>query len=163
MPSLLIRNADWIATQNEKREVIRNASILIRDGVITEIGNRVQSADAEIDGKGKIALPGLINTHTHLSMTLFRGFADDMLLQDWLQKKIWPLEAKHTDETCYFGALLGSAEMIMSGTTTLMDMYFHMDKVAKAVNESGLRGFLSHGLIDFFDQAKARLEQDSTH
>jgi len=162
MPSLLIRNADWIATQNEKREVIRNASILIRDGVITEIGNRVQSADAEIDGKGKIALPGLINTHTHLSMTLFRGFADDMLLQDWLQKKIWPLEAKHTDETCYFGALLGSAEMIMSGTTTLMDMYFHMDKVAKAVNESGLRGFLSHGLIDFFDQAKARLEQDST-
>lgn len=163
MGSLLIKNADWINTQNEKREVLRNASILVRDGVIKEVGKTsVGSADVEIDAKGKIALPGLINTHTHLSMTLFRGFADDMLLQDWLQKKIWPLEAKHTDETCYFGALLGSAEMIMSGTTSFVDMYFHMEHVAEAVAEAGLRGFLSYGVIDLFDQAKARKEQDST-
>jgi 5-methylthioadenosine/S-adenosylhomocysteine deaminase len=163
MPSLLIKNADWIVTQNEKRDVLRNASIFIRDGVIQEVGNvSVGSADVELDGKGKIALPGLINTHTHLSMTMFRGFADDMLLQDWLQKKIWPLEAKHTDETCYFGALLGSAEMIMSGTTSFVDMYFHMEAVAKAVGESGLRGFLSYGMIDQFDQSKAQLEQEKT-
>lgn len=163
MASLLIKNADWINTQNEKREVLRNASILVRDGVIKEVGKTgVESTDVEIDAKGKIALPGLINTHTHLSMTLFRGFADDMLLQDWLQKKIWPLEAKHTDETCYFGALLGSAEMIMSGTTSFVDMYFHMEHVAEAVAEAGLRGFLSYGVIDLFDQAKARKEQDST-
>lgn len=162
MPSILIKNADWLVTQNDKREVLRNASILIRDGVIAEVGKTVESADVELDAKGKIALPGLINAHTHLSMTLFRGFADDMFLQDWLQNKIWPLEAKHTDETCYFGALLGSAEMIMSGTTTLMDMYFHMESVARAVSESGLRGFLSYGLIDFFDEAKARKEQEST-
>jgi 5-methylthioadenosine/S-adenosylhomocysteine deaminase len=163
MPSLLIKNVDWITTQNEKRDVLRNASILIREGVIEEVGNvSVRSADVELDGKGKIALPGLINTHTHLSMTMFRGFADDMLLQDWLQKKIWPLEAKHTDETCYFGALLGSAEMIMSGTTSFVDMYFHMEAVAKAVGESGLRGFLSYGIIDQFDQSKARMEQENT-
>ncbi len=163
MPSLLIKNADWITTQNENRDVLRNASILIRDGVIEEVGSTsVGSADVELDAKGKIALPGLINTHTHLSMTMFRGFADDMLLQDWLQKKIWPLEAKHTDETCYFGALLGSAEMIMSGTTTLVDMYFHMEAVAKAVGESGLRGFLSYGIVDQFDQAKARQERENT-
>jgi 5-methylthioadenosine/S-adenosylhomocysteine deaminase len=95
-------------------------------------------------------------------MTMFRGFADDMLLQDWLQKKIWPLEAKHTDETCYFGALLGSAEMIMSGTTSFVDMYFHMEAVAKAVGESGLRGFLSYGIVDQFDKSKAHLEQENT-
>jgi 5-methylthioadenosine/S-adenosylhomocysteine deaminase len=163
MHSLLIKNADWITTQNEKREVLRNCSIFARDGVIKEVGDiGVGSADIEIDAKGKIVLPGLVNAHTHLSMTLFRGLADDMLLQDWLQKKIWPLEAKHTDETCYLGALLGSAEMIMSGTTTFVDMYFHMEHVAKAVAESGLRGFLSYGVIDLFDKTKARLEQENT-
>jgi 5-methylthioadenosine/S-adenosylhomocysteine deaminase len=163
MTSLLIKNADWIVTQNERREVLHNASILARDGVIEEVGKTgADSADVEIDAKGKIALPGLINTHTHLSMTLFRGFADDMVLQDWLQKKIWPLEAKHTDETCYVGALLGSAEMIMSGTTSFVDMYFHMESVAKAVAEAGLRGFLSYGVIDAFDHAKAQAEQENT-
>jgi 5-methylthioadenosine/S-adenosylhomocysteine deaminase len=163
MNTLLIKNADWMVTQNEKREVLPNASILVRNGMIAEVRRAGGgSADVEIDAKGKIAMPGLINAHTHLSMTLFRGFADDMVLQDWLQKKIWPLEAKHTNETCYFGALLGSAEMIMSGTTSFVDMYFHMEDVAKAVSEAGLRGFLSYGLIDFFDHAKARLEQENT-
>lgn len=119
-----------------------------------------QSADVVLDGKGKIALPGLINTHTHLSMTLFRGFADDLQLQEWLEKKIWPLEAKLTGEDCYLGALLGSAEMIMSGTTSFVDMYFHMEDVARAVAESGLRGFLSYGVIDLFDSAKAKKEQE---
>jgi 5-methylthioadenosine/S-adenosylhomocysteine deaminase len=95
-------------------------------------------------------------------MALFRGLADDMILQDWLQKRIWPLEAKLTGEACYVGALLGSAEMIMSGTTSFVDMYFHMEDVAEAVSESGLRGFLSYGTIDLFDQAKARLEQETT-
>ena len=163
MPSLIIRNADWIVTQNQERDVLRNSSIFIRDGIIREIGKTgSSSADVEIDAKGKIVLPGLINAHTHLSMTLFRGFADDMQLQDWLQKKIWPLEAKLTDEACYLGALLGSAEMIMSGTTSFVDMYFHMEHVAKAVAESGLRGFLSYGVIDLFDPAKAKSEQDNT-
>jgi len=129
--------------------------------VIRSIGKaESQSADVVLDGKGKIALPGLINTHTHLSMTLFRGFADDLQLQEWLEKKIWPLEAKLTGEDCYLGALLGSAEMIMSGTTSFVDMYFHMEDVARAVAESGLRGFLSYGVIDLFDSAKAKKEQE---
>ncbi len=163
MPSLLIKDCDWVVTQNKTREVLRNASILVHDDAIKEIGKGAKgSADIEVDGKGKIALPGLINAHTHLSMTLFRGFADDMQLQDWLQKKIWPLEAKLTGEACYYGALLGSAEMILSGTTSFVDMYFHMEDVAKAVSESGLRGFLSYGIIDLFDTAKARMEQEKT-
>jgi 5-methylthioadenosine/S-adenosylhomocysteine deaminase len=116
----------------------------------------------EVDGEGKIVLPGLINTHTHLSMVLFRGYADDMQLQDWLQKKIWPLEVRLTGEACYQGALLGCAEMIMSGTTTFMDMYFHLEDVARAVDESGLRAFLSYGIIDLFDPAKAKAEQEKS-
>jgi len=123
------------------------------------VGKASGSADKEIDGAGKIALPGLINAHTHLSMTLFRGYADDMLLQDWLAKKIWPLEAKLTGEDCYYGALLGAAEMIRSGTTSFVDMYFHMEDVARAVAESGLRGFLAYGIIDLFDAAKSKTER----
>ena len=142
--------------------MLRDCSIMIRDGKILQVGKVSQSADAEIDGAGKIALPGLINTHTHLSMVLLRGYADDMQLQDWLQKKIWPAESRLTAEACYQGALLGCAEMIMSGTTTFMDMYLHMEDVARAVNESGLRGLLSYGIIDLFDAAKAKAEQEKT-
>ena len=143
--------------------MLRDHSVLIRDGKIVEIGKGLRGpADVEVDGEGKIVLPGLINTHTHLSMTLFRGYADDMQLQDWLQKKIWPLEGRLTGEACYQGALLGCAEMIMSGTTTFMDMYFHLEDVARAVDESGLRAFLSYGIIDLFDPAKARAEQEKS-
>ena len=161
MQSLLVKNCDWVVTQDKNREVARDASIFIQDGEIKQIGKSVRSpADSEIDGRGRIALPGLINTHTHLSMTMFRGYADDMLLQDWLQKKIWPLEAKLTGEACYYGALLGSAEMSLSGTTSFVDMYFYMEDVARAVAKSGLRGFLSYGIIDLMDPAKARMEQE---
>lgn len=161
LSSLLIENCNWIVTQNAKREVLRDAAILIEDGAIREIGRSISgTADAKLDGAGKIALPGLINAHTHVSMTLFRGFADDMQLQEWLEKKIWPLEAKLTGEACYYGALLGSAEMIMSGTTCFVDMYFYAEEVAKAVAESGLRAFLSYGMIDLFDKAKAQKEQE---
>jgi len=126
------------------------------------VGKITESADHEIDASGKIALPGLINAHTHLSMAIFRGYADDMQLQEWLQKKIWPLEAKLTGEDCYFGALLGATEMIRSGTTSFVDMYFHMEDVARAVAESGLRGFLAYGTIDLFDATKSSTERAST-
>ena len=143
--------------------MLRDQSVLIRDGKIKDIGKSLaDSADVQVDGAGKIVLPGLINTHTHLSMVLFRGYADDMQLQDWLQKKIWPLEGRLTGEACYHGGLLGCAEMIMSGTTTFMDMYFHLEDVARAVDESGLRAFLSYGIIDLFDPAKAKAEQEKS-
>ena len=163
MSSVVIKNCSWLVTQNRTRDVLHDHSVLIRDGKIEDIGKSLRgSADVELDGEGKIALPGLINTHTHLSMVLFRGYADDMLLQDWLQKKIWPLEARLTGEACYQGALLGCAEMIMSGTTTFMDMYFHLEDVARAVEESGLRAFLSYGIIDLFDPAKAKAEREKS-
>ncbi len=152
--SLLLKNCDWIVTQDEDRRVLRNASVKVVDGRITEVGQNISSTSAKtLDCHGKVLLPGLINTHTHLSMTLFRGYADDMELKDWLEQKIWPLEKKLTDEMCYNGALLGAWEMIRTGTTSFVDMYFHMERVADAVKQAGLRGFLSHGIIDPPDKA----------
>ncbi|MBO0887856.1 amidohydrolase [Candidatus Bathyarchaeota archaeon] len=107
-------------------------------------------------------IPGLINTHTHLSMSLFRGYADDLELRDWLEKKIWPLEARLNGEMCYHGALLGSLEMIRTGTTSFVDMYFHMEDVARAVSEAGLRAVLTPGMIDKPDKEATEQERKTT-
>lgn len=115
-----------------------------------------------IDCSGKVLIPGLINTHTHLSMTLFRGYADDLELAEWLEKKIWPLEARLDGEACYRGALLGSLEMTRTGTTCFVDMYFHMEDVARAVAKAGLRAVLSAGMIDKPDHAATQRERDLT-
>ncbi len=97
-------------------------------------------------GRGRIALPGLVNAHTHAAMTLLRGYADDLALNEWLTKMIFPAEANITEEDVYFGSLLACAEMIRSGTTCFADMYFFMDATARAVEESGMRASLSVGM-----------------
>ncbi len=147
--SILLKNPDWIVTQNSKREILRNKSVYIEDGKIVEIGNPKVEADHVIDGKGKVLLPGLINAHTHSSMTLFRGYADDMELKPWLEEKIWPLEAKLKPEDCYLGSLLACLEMIRFGVTCFNDMYIHVDDIAKAVEETGLRCFLGEVIFDW--------------
>ena len=111
-------------------DVLGNVTNLYIEGDrIAEIGPK-REAETVVDGKGKIALPGLVNLHTHASMTLFRGFGDDMKLQDWLETRIWPKEAKLTPDDIYWGAKLACLEMIKTGTTTFNDMYFQMDQVA---------------------------------
>jgi 5-methylthioadenosine/S-adenosylhomocysteine deaminase len=147
---LFLKDCDWVITQNPGREVLRNSSVSIDDnGTIRDMGITQGSRNDEvIDCSGKALIPGLINTHTHLSMTLFRGYADDLELQQWLEKKIWPLEKKLTGDMCYNGALLGAMEMTRTGTTCFVDMYFHMEDVARATDEAGLRGILSYGVID---------------
>ena len=100
-----------------------------------------------IDCREKLITPGLVNAHTHAAMTLFRSYADDMALMDWLQKKIWPAEANLTAEDVYWGSQLAIAEMLASGTTAFADMYFFMDQVAQACVETGMRASLSRGLI----------------
>lgn len=160
--SVLIRDCDWVVTQNPSREVLRKCSVRIEEGKIAEIGSSLQGGEHVIDGSGKVLLPGLVNTHTHLSMTLMRGFADDMQLQEWLETKIWPLEQKLTGEICYHGALLGCLEMVESGTTCFMDMYFYPEDVSKAVKESGLRGILSHAIIDLFDAERSKSQRKLT-
>lgn len=101
-----------------------------------------------IDGTDFLALPGLMNCHTHIPMILFRGFAEDLNLQEWLVQKIFPLESKLTEELVYYGALMGIAELIHNGCTFFADMYFFMESVAKAVEQSGIRANLSLGLVD---------------
>jgi 5-methylthioadenosine/S-adenosylhomocysteine deaminase len=102
--------------------------------------------DRIIEAAGKVALPGLINAHTHAAMTLFRSYADDLPLMEWLEKRIWPLEAKLTPEDVYWGTQLSILEMLKAGITTFADMYFFMDRVAQAVQESGMRASLSRGI-----------------
>ena len=155
--TILIKNALILSPNNNFED---KQSILIKDDVIAEISPEIDENDVDkiIDATGKILLPGLINTHTHLSMTLFRGLADDLSLDSWLNDHIWPMEANLNGEYCYIGALLGAVELIKSGTTTFSDMYFYMEDVARAVDEAGIRAVLSYGMIDFGDAEKRENE-----
>jgi len=136
-------------------------------GTVRCIGEKVRAqfkgeADFLIDGDGAIALPGLSNTHTHAAMSLLRGYADDMILQDWLTQKIWPLEAHLTGEDVYWGTRLACLEMIRTGTTAFNDMYFFMEDAARAVDEAGIRAVLSYGFIDLFNAEKRENECKAT-
>ncbi len=155
--TILIKNA-LILSPNTNFE--GKQSLLIKDDIIAEIAPEIDESDVEkiIDAEGKILLPGLINTHTHLSMTLFRGLADDLSLDSWLNDHIWPMEANLNGDYCYIGALLGAVELIKSGTTTFSDMYFYMEDVARAVDEAGIRAVLSYGMIDFGDAERRENE-----
>ena len=144
-----------IITVNRDFDIINNGLICIKNGKI-EIVSSVHAgyipsgAKDIIDAKGGIIMPGLVNTHSHLPMTLLRGIADDLPLFDWLNRYIFPLEAKYMNhETVRLGSLLGCAEMLLSGTTTCCDGYFHEDAVAQAALESGIRGVFGQGVIDF--------------
>jgi len=130
--------------------------IFIDNGVIEEITpNCAFKADKIINGKNKAALPSFINGHTHAAMTLFRGYADDMPLKNWLEEKIWPLEAKLTEEDVYWGAKLACLEMIKNGVTVFNDMYWHWEATAKATCDMGIRGLISAVFIDMFDSKKS--------
>ncbi|MDG6244494.1 MAG: amidohydrolase family protein [Methanolobus sp.] len=158
MADMIIRNA-YILTMDPEVGDIENGVIVIENGIIEEIGTSTGcSAEKVIDAKGSVLMPGLVNTHCHAGMTIFRGYADDMQLHEWLENHIWPAEAKLTDEDIYAGTKLACLEMIRSGTTTFADMYIHENMVARAVDESGLRAALSYGMIDFGDMEKAEKE-----
>ena len=118
--------------------------IFIQDNLIKKIGISLEDeADEVIDGKNLAAIPSFINGHTHSAMTLMRGYGDDLPLMDWLNGKIWPFEAKLTEEDVYWGARLACLEMIKSGTTFFNDMYWHYHGTARAVFESGIRAMLA--------------------
>lgn len=140
--SLLIKSVAW-----NKKEV----DIYIEGNRIVEIGEGLcKEADKVIDGKRKAVIPGMVNCHTHAAMTLFRGFGDDMPLKPWLEERIWPNEAKLTDDDIYWGAKLACLEMIKTGTTTFFDMYAGFHATARAVEEMGLRAVLAGTCFDFF-------------
>ena len=155
--TILIKNAIIL---DPEKDINVKKDLLIKDDLIYKIDEEIaqDNVDKIIDAKDKILLPGFVNTHTHLSMALFRGLADDLSLDEWLNDNIWPMEANLNEYYCYIGALLGAVELIKSGTTTFSDMYFYMEDVAKAVEESGIRAVLSYGMIDFGDEEKRKAE-----
>jgi len=145
-----------IVTLDKKQSIIEKGFIAIKDGQMTSVSkksraSRLIKAEETINGEGKVALPGLVNCHTHVAMTLFRGVAEDQKLDQWLRETIWPLEAKLKPSDIHEGALLGCLEMIKSGTTCFADMYFYEGMVAKAVEKAGLRAVLAPGIIEAGD------------
>ncbi len=146
---IFLKNAQ-IITLNDNSDVLQEGSIGIRGNKIDYIGSGGHDLEVGyqkvIDCKGRTVMPGFVNAHNHLAMTMFRNYADDMKLMDWLFSKIFPLEDKLTDEAVYWGSLLAMVEMIKGGTTTFTDMYFFMEDTARAVSESGMRAVLSRGL-----------------
>ena len=127
----------------------------IEDGAIAELGAGVRAAagDELIDGAGTFVIPGFVNGHTHAAMTLFRGYADDLPLMEWLQGHIWPAEAKLTAADVYWGTRLACVEMIRTGTVRFWDMYWQPGAVARAVADAGLRATVGPPLIDGGDPA----------
>ena len=146
----VIKNVQVLKPSGE----VVTSNIFIDGDKISKIDN--SNFDAKnftvIDGRGKFAVPGFINAHTHASMTLLRSYADDLALMDWLNNHIWPIENKMNRKDIRIGAELAAVEMIKSGTTTFMDMYGpNMEEVAQVVEKSGMRGVLCRGLIGIFD------------
>jgi 5-methylthioadenosine/S-adenosylhomocysteine deaminase len=154
MVDLIIKGAN-IVTMDATRRVIEDGGIAIKNGAIVEVANtpdieRKYSAREVINASGKVVIPGLINGHTHVPMTLFRGIADDLDLQEWLTKYIFPAEAKNvTEDFVRVGTRLGLAEMIRGGTTTYCDMYYFEDAIADETFKAGMRGVLGETVIDF--------------
>ena len=154
LADILIKDG-YVITMDPQRHILERGSVAIEGGRIAAVGKDINvKAGTVIDARGKTILPGLINAHTHLSMVLLRGVADDLPLMEWLEKKIWPIEQNLTSNDCYIGALLGCLEMVKSGTTCFADQYFYMEDVARAVDEAGLRGVLSRGIIELDDPEK---------
>ena len=143
-----------VVTMDPSMRVMEKGALAIKEGKIAAIGT---TAEITRDWRGKrikaqnsIIMPGLINTHTHAPMTLFRGLSDDQPLKIWLEQYIWPAEAEFVDaETVRIGTELAAAEMIRSGTTTINDMYFYMDVVGKVMERAGMRAVIGESLIDF--------------
>lgn len=151
MSRLLIRSGTVI-TMTESERIPFATDIAIEDGLIKTllpVGETPPhwQADEIIDASGLLVLPGFTNTHSHVAMTLLRSVADDFPLKAWLEEKIWPVEARLSREDVYWGSLLGLAEMIRSGITSLADMYFFAEEVARAAEESGVRALLARGLF----------------
>ncbi len=145
----------------------RQEIFIDENGTIGQVGPDLKKtygneAEFVISGDGALALSGLVNTHTHAAMTLLRGYADDMFLQDWLSQKIWPLEAHLTGDDVYWGTKLACLEMVRTGTTAFNDMYFFMEDAARAVDEAGIRAVLCHGFIDLNNAEKRETECRAT-
>ena len=163
MDSWLIRDAT-IVTMDDEHRVLPRADLVISGSEIARICASGEAhpdvpSDRVIDASGMVAMPGLINAHTHCAMTLLRGYADDMQLMPWLQERIWPIETKLEADDVYWGTMLGIAEMIRAGITCFNDMYHYFESAARAALGTGMRAVVSGVLLAFLPRADERLER----
>lgn len=156
---MLLEDADYIVTQDSQRTVLENPSLRIENGRITEVDPDLTPGKGEetMDFSGKLLMPGLVNAHTHLPMSLLRGISDDKKLEEWLEEDIFPEEERMTDRDHRLGAEIGLEEMKRTGTTSFNDMYLP-GKVLEEVSQSGLRAFLGPGMIDIDSSTDEEVE-----
>ncbi|MFO7667243.1 MAG: amidohydrolase [Desulfobacterales bacterium] len=163
---LLITNGTVI-TMDGQDSVIENGAVAVKGENIVAVGKEIRLPDRKaskiIDARGGIIMPGLVNAHTHASMTIFRGLADDLPLMKWLNDHIFPSEARLNPEKVYYGALLACAEMILSGTTCFCDMYLFEDHVAQAAKDAGMRAVVGEVLFDFPSPNYGSLDKGFTY
>ena len=159
--SILIKGGTLLTMDN--RNSIVKGDLLVRDGRIESIGDAVNTADLMIDARDRVVLPGFVQTHIHLCQTLFRGTADDLSLIDWLKKRIWPLEAAHTQASIRASAQLGVAEMIKGGTTCALTMETvnHTAEVFRVAEESGFRATIGKCMMDKGAGVPAALSEET--
>lgn len=143
---IVIKNG-IIVTLNKDNEIINMGQVEIDDNIITYVGKNRESDGQIIDANGNIIMPGFVNTHAHLAMSLFRGYAENCDFTNWWSDYMRPLEEKLEGNDCYFGAKLGALELIKNGVTTVADFYYHPEQTAKALNELGLRASIGIGAI----------------
>lgn len=156
---MLLKNIRFLVTQNSEREVLEKTDLRVKDGNISEIGHLDASKDEKvIDCSEKAVMPGLINAHTHASMSLLRGISDNKKLEAWLED-IFPAEGIMEKDDIYTGALLASVEMLKTGTTAFNDMYERPDQIVEAVEKSGIRAVISRGLFDWDDKGEERIRE----
>lgn len=156
---MLLQNIRFLVTQNPEREVLESTELRISGKEIAEIGDLEPIGDEEVvDYSGKLVMPGLVNAHTHASMSLLRGISDNKELEDWLQEDIFPAEEAMDKEDLRTGAELACIEMLETGTTCFNDMYEGIDQIVEAVEKSGIRAVLSRGLFDWDDEGEKRVE-----
>ncbi|KLU54307.1 N-ethylammeline chlorohydrolase [Paenibacillus sp. VT-400] len=157
--SILIQQATILTMKDADAPF--TGDIRVEGDRITQIADHIvpHPQDEIIDGRNKVAMPGLINAHQHTPMSLLRGFSDDLKLMDWLERKMLPAEARMNPEDIYWGAKLSIAEMIRSGTTAFADMYIHMNEIAEAVKQTGMRASLTRGMVFMEDDGGRRLQE----
>ncbi|MBQ9297465.1 MAG: amidohydrolase [Clostridia bacterium] len=157
---LLIKNCNLISVDSNRDKYEEGIDILIENDIIKKIGKNIdENVEKVIDATNKVVMPGFINTHAHVPMSIFKENLDGYTLQEWLTQKIWPAEAKLTDEDIYNASILSFKEMIDTGTTTIVDMYFMQNNIIKAAVDSGVRIELTRTLMDSDGEGDRKLKE----
>ncbi len=163
MSKILIKNCNLISMSDKREKLEKGVDILLNGSKIEKIGKNLSSEENDIDkiinANGKVAMPGLIDTHAHISMSIFRETVDGYKTQDWLVKEIWPREANFKDEDIYWATMLSCLEMIKTGTTTANDMYFFTDDIIKAALDSGIRLQTTRCLMGYKEEELFKIDE----